>query len=52
MHSNKIGSDKYSGFYNYLRRISFYYIWKIHYSEYIGYKDFKKSWDPSSSIRK
>lgn len=52
MHSTKIGSDKYSGFYHYLRRTSFYYLWKIHSSEYIGYKDFKKSWDPSKSIRK
>jgi hypothetical protein len=49
MHSTKIGSDKYSGFYYYLRRISFYYLWKIHSSEYNGYKDFKKYWDPSSS---
>ena len=56
MHSvykkNKVDSDKYSGFYHYLRRISFYYLWKIHSSEYNGYKDFKKSWDSSSSIRK
>lgn len=52
MHSTKIGSDKYSGFYYYLRRISFYYLWKIHSSEYNGYKYFKKSWDPSNSIKK
>jgi hypothetical protein len=52
MHSAKSIPNKYSGFYHYLRRISFYYLWKIHSSEYNGYKYFKKSWDPSNSIRK
>jgi hypothetical protein len=52
MHSGKTIPNKYSNMYQYIRRISFYYLWKIHSSEYIGYKDFKKSWDPSSSIRK
>jgi hypothetical protein len=43
---------KHGNIYNYIRRVSFYYLWKIHSSEYNGYKDFKKSWDPNSSIRK
>jgi hypothetical protein len=52
MHSTKTNSDKYSSFFHYIRRVSFYYLWKIHSNEYTGYKDFKKSWDPSNSIRK
>jgi len=52
MHSNKIIPNKNSSIYFTIKRISFYYLWKIHSSEYIGYKDFKKSWDPSKSIRK
>lgn len=52
MYSTKTDTDKYSSFYHYLKRVSFYYLWKIHSSEFNGYKDFKKSWDPSSSIRK
>jgi hypothetical protein len=52
MHSTKASPDKYSSIYHYIRRVSFYYLWKIHSNEYNGYKDFKKSWDPSSSIRK
>ena len=51
MHSSNFSSDKFN-MYHYLRRLSFYYLWKIHSNEYTGYKDFKKSWDPSSSIRK
>ena len=51
MHSSNSSYDKFN-MYHYLRRLSFYYLWKIHSNEYNGYKDFKKSWDPSSSIRK
>jgi hypothetical protein len=52
IHSTKSSPHKHGNIYNYIRRVSFYYLWKIHYSEYNGYKDFKKYWDPSSNIRK
>jgi hypothetical protein len=44
-------TNKNNNIYFNIKRISFYYLWKIHSSEFIGYKDFKKSWDPSKSIR-
>jgi len=52
MHSTNSIPNKYSNLYHRIKRVSFYYLWKIHSSEYIGYKDFEKSWDTSSSIRK
>jgi hypothetical protein len=52
MHSGKSIPNKYNSIYHYIKRVSFYYLWKIHSNEYNGYKDFKKSWDPSKSIRK
>jgi len=52
MHSTNSITNKYSNLYYSIKRVSFYYLWKIHSSDYTKYKDFKKSWDPSKSIRK
>lgn len=52
MHSTNSIPNKYSNLYYSIKRVSFYYLWKIHSNDYTGYKDFKKSWDPSKSIRK
>lgn len=35
-----------------IKRRTYWYVWKIHSDDYSNYKDFKKSWNPSNSIRK
>jgi len=35
-----------------IKRRAYWYIWKIHYTEYNSYKDFKLAWNPKNSIRK
>lgn len=35
-----------------VKRRTYWYIWKIHSTEYNSYKDFKRAWNPQSSFRK
>ena len=35
-----------------IKRRTYWYIWKIHSTEYNSYKDFKRAWNPNSSFRK
>jgi hypothetical protein len=35
-----------------IKRRTYWYIWKIHSTEYNSYKDFKQAWNPKSSFRK
>jgi hypothetical protein len=35
-----------------IKRRAYWYIWKIHSTEYNNYKDFKQAWNPKNSIRK
>jgi hypothetical protein len=39
-------------FYLSIKRRTYWYIWKIHFTEYNSYKDFKLTWNPKNSIRK
>ena len=34
-----------------IKRRAYWYIWKIHSAEYNSYKDFKRAWNPKSSVR-
>ena len=40
------------GLYLSIKRRAYWYIWKVHYTEYNSYKDFKLAWNPKNSIRK
>jgi hypothetical protein len=35
-----------------IKRRTYWYLWKIHYTEYNNYKDFKQAWNPKNSVRK
>ena len=35
-----------------IKRRTYWYIWKIHSTEYNSYVDFKRAWNPKSSFRK
>jgi hypothetical protein len=35
-----------------IKRRTYWYIWKIHSTEYNNYGDFKRAWNPQSSFRK
>jgi hypothetical protein len=35
-----------------IKRRTYWYVWKIHYTEYKSYKDFKRAWNPKNSFRK
>lgn len=39
-------------FYLTIKRRAYWYIWKIHSTEYDNYKDFKRAWNPKNSVRK
>jgi len=52
-----VGSPVYSdtstfALYLAIKRRAYWYIWKIHSTEYNNYKDFKHVWNPKNSIRK
>lgn len=34
-----------------VKRRTYWYLWKIHSTEYNSYKDFKQAWNPKSSFR-
>jgi hypothetical protein len=34
-----------------VKRRAYWYIWKVHSAEYKSYKDFKRAWNPKSSVR-
>lgn len=35
-----------------IKRRTYWYIWKIHSTEYNSYEDFKRAWNPKNSFRK
>lgn len=39
-------------FYLTIKRRAYWYIWKIHSTEYNSYKNFKQAWNPKNSVRK
>ena len=49
--SHNINNSKFT-LYLAVKRRTYWYIWKIHSTEYNSYKDFKQAWNPKSSFRK
>jgi len=35
-----------------IKRRAYWYFWKIHSTKYNSYKDFKRAWNPTNSVRK